>query len=173
MRNAILTHMGVRFVTAEAAGHKVNVDKDAALNFEQNHAAAAAALARKLGWRTEMHGGQLPSGDYAFVHVDVDTKVGGLPFKQVRIDARRWFNKRDCCTFTSVDVYIDDKVHKVHDGKPRADYEIRAWAWITDWLVGEGMIQPGSAALEARRFLASNGVPVRVAVVDVSRKRDL
>lgn len=172
MRNAILTHCGDRCIVASTAGYKIKVDLDPSLNIMRQHMSAASALARKLGWSDKMCGGQLPSGDCAFVVVDGET-IGGLPFKQVRIDARRWFNKRDCCTFTSVDVYIDDQVHKVHDGKPRADYEIRAWAWITDWLVGEGLIQPGSAALEARRFLSSNGVPVRVAVVDVSRKRDL
>lgn len=58
-------------ITAQCAGGKVTVPYDYELNSGENHAAAAAALAAKLGWTGRMVGGGHPDqrGD-VFVFVD-------------------------------------------------------------------------------------------------------
>lgn len=55
-------------VVARAQACNITLPWDHALNAEQNHRAAAMALAAKLGWRGTWHGGGLPdSKGYAFV----------------------------------------------------------------------------------------------------------
>jgi len=48
----------------------LTVDADHRYNPSSNHALAAGDLARKLGWHGNLVGGQLPSGDYAWVWTD-------------------------------------------------------------------------------------------------------
>jgi hypothetical protein len=57
---------GSRYSARCEAG-RVVVCGDHRLNIERNHTAAAYALAAKLGWSGEWYGGQLPTGEYAFV----------------------------------------------------------------------------------------------------------
>jgi hypothetical protein len=55
-------YRGSRIVAKAAAG-RIYVSYDHALNIDDNHLAAARALARKYGWPGEWHGGGMPSGD--------------------------------------------------------------------------------------------------------------
>jgi hypothetical protein len=65
-------------VTATAQAGRATVGWDHALNSDQNHAAAARALASKWGWSGELHGGALPDGrGYAFVFTTDGSKVQG------------------------------------------------------------------------------------------------
>ena len=58
-------------ISAKCAGGRVSVPYDYALNNDQSHAAAAAALAAKLGWSGRMVGGGSPDGTGSvFVFVD-------------------------------------------------------------------------------------------------------
>ena len=58
-------------ITAQCAGGKVTLPYDHVLNAGENHAAAAAALAAKLGWTGRMVGGGHPDGrGDVFVFVD-------------------------------------------------------------------------------------------------------
>ena len=68
MRQAIVTRYhgptntrGSR-VSAKCAGGRVSVPYDHELNAGDNHAAAAASLAAKLGWTGRMVGGGTPDG---------------------------------------------------------------------------------------------------------------
>lgn len=55
-------------VTAWAQAGRVTLSWDHALNADQNHAKAAAALAAKFGWKGTYHGGALPNNSgFAFV----------------------------------------------------------------------------------------------------------
>lgn len=59
-------------VLARADAAKLTVQWDHALNVQDNHRAAAEALARKLGWHTpdtSMEGGAMRNG-YVWVFVD-------------------------------------------------------------------------------------------------------
>ena len=49
-------------VSARCAGGRLSVGYDHALNASADHAAAAAALAAKLGWTGRMIGGGMPDG---------------------------------------------------------------------------------------------------------------
>lgn len=74
MRQAIVTKYhgptnlrGSRIVARSQAGAKI-VSYDHSLNAEDNHKAAAKALATKLGWSGHWSGGGLPDGrGYAFI----------------------------------------------------------------------------------------------------------
>lgn len=57
---------GSRIKARSESGHTLIVHYDDALNTEQNHRAAAMALAAKLDWKGTYHGGGIPDG-YAFV----------------------------------------------------------------------------------------------------------
>ncbi len=62
-------HRGSR-VKASAQAGSLTIGWDYAGNAEENHRAAALALAAKLGWGDDWAGGALPSGGgYAFVRV--------------------------------------------------------------------------------------------------------
>jgi hypothetical protein len=81
-RQAIVTRFagptntrGSRVVASAQAG-RMTVGWDHALNSDQNHAEAARAFARKLGWTGTMHGGAMPNGrGYAFVFEADGSKV--------------------------------------------------------------------------------------------------
>jgi hypothetical protein len=60
-------------VKATAAAGSITLHWDDALNPEQNHVAAARALALKFGWVAEYRGGGLPDTGYAFVANDPHT----------------------------------------------------------------------------------------------------
>ena len=49
-------------VKATAQAGSVTVEWDDALDADENHGRAAAALARKFGWKGRLIGGGLPSG---------------------------------------------------------------------------------------------------------------
>lgn len=73
MRQAIATKFlgptnsrGAR-VKASAEAGSLTVSWDYALGIEANHAAAARALALKLGWSGHWHGGGLPGSGFVFV----------------------------------------------------------------------------------------------------------
>jgi hypothetical protein len=50
-------HRGSKCLAASNSGHRLIVEWDDALNSDQNHIAAAQALAQKLGWSGTWHGG--------------------------------------------------------------------------------------------------------------------
>ena len=54
-------------VKAWAVAGSVTVSWDYALGIDENHRAAAAALARRYGWGDDWTGGNLPGPGYAFV----------------------------------------------------------------------------------------------------------
>lgn len=73
MRQAIATkylgptnYRGGRIKASADAG-SVTVSYDHRLNVEDNHRAAAIALANRYGWNTNMVGGSLPGSGYAFI----------------------------------------------------------------------------------------------------------
>lgn len=49
-------------IKAKAAAGSVTVHYDCSLNTDDNHAAAAKALAEKFGWRGHYYGGGMPEG---------------------------------------------------------------------------------------------------------------
>lgn len=53
---------GSRFIASDEDGNRVIVSYDYALNSEQNHARAAEALCRKMGWVGTMMGGGIKGG---------------------------------------------------------------------------------------------------------------
>lgn len=57
-------------VSATAEAGKVTLSWDHALDREDNHSAAALALAQKFGWDGKLAGGGLPGGGYVFVFVE-------------------------------------------------------------------------------------------------------
>ena len=59
--------LGARVKETTESGFTVTVDWDHARCVEENHAAAAEALARKLEWNGQWIGGALPGSGYAFV----------------------------------------------------------------------------------------------------------
>ena len=64
-------HKGSRVAAISASGHRLTLHWDDALNSDENHTAAAVALARKLGWSGDWHGGAMGTGDgYCFVNAD-------------------------------------------------------------------------------------------------------
>lgn len=74
MRQAILvrncrTMMTSRALIATAQAGSAIVDWDASLDVPQNYAAAAKALAHRLGWQGSWIGGELPDSSYAFVEL--------------------------------------------------------------------------------------------------------
>lgn len=87
---------GSRFRAACDAG-TITVPYDHALNAEDNHRAAAAALAKKLGWTSPEYGklvcGGLPDGTFA--HVFVPLVIG----EKYRITARTWWPKSGAAMF--------------------------------------------------------------------------
>jgi len=50
-------------VIAKTAGNRIIVEWDSVLGIEDNHVAAACALAEKLGWPYPTLGGNLPNGN--------------------------------------------------------------------------------------------------------------
>jgi hypothetical protein len=66
---------------------RVVLDYDDALNSEQNHATAAMAVVKKMGWDSEYHtpivGGQYGNGDYYWAFTDTTAEtpcvVCGVP----------------------------------------------------------------------------------------------
>jgi hypothetical protein len=62
---------GSRVSATSASGHRIVIGWDYALDTDENHKAAAAALARKLGWDGGWHAGATPSG-CVFVLADGD-----------------------------------------------------------------------------------------------------
>ena len=54
-------------VKAIADAGSITVSWDHRLNIQDNHRAAAVALARKFGWGDDWTGGGLPGSGYAFV----------------------------------------------------------------------------------------------------------
>ena len=80
MRQSIITRYigptrvrGPRVSATSSGGKRIAIEWDDALNSDQNHSAAACALASKLGWSGVWHGGSL--GDRAgcvFVQPDGD-----------------------------------------------------------------------------------------------------
>lgn len=62
---------GSRVSAVSASGHRITLQWDDALNTDENHTAAAATLARRLGWSGDWHGGALGTGDgFCFVNAD-------------------------------------------------------------------------------------------------------
>ena len=57
---------GSRIAATTGSGMRMTVECDDALNMEENHAAAAQALAKKYGWTGPWHGGATTEG-YCFV----------------------------------------------------------------------------------------------------------
>jgi len=73
MRQAITTkylgatdHRGSRIKATSGSGHSLTLSWDHALNSDENHIAAARALAAKLKWSGKWSGGGTRDG-YAFV----------------------------------------------------------------------------------------------------------
>lgn len=54
-------------IVASVPSTRLTVSWDYRLNIEENHAAAATALARKLDWLDPTHGGNLPDHRRAYV----------------------------------------------------------------------------------------------------------
>lgn len=54
-------------VKATAQAGSVTINWDHGLNSQQNHCAAAQALAHKCGWEGRYVGGAMPDGGYTFV----------------------------------------------------------------------------------------------------------
>lgn len=59
-------HRGSRITAWAEGGHRVTIPYPHELSGEAVHRAAAEALCVKLDWPTELVGGGLPNGDYAF-----------------------------------------------------------------------------------------------------------
>lgn len=60
-------------VSAKADAGRVTIEWDHRLNVEENHAAAAHALLKRLGWAGPWAMGSLPGGGYVFVNAIPDT----------------------------------------------------------------------------------------------------
>jgi hypothetical protein len=78
MRQSIVTKYhgpgnvrGSRVSATSTSGHRIILEWDDALNTDENHKAAALALATKLQWRGTWQGGALKTG-YCFVNLDGD-----------------------------------------------------------------------------------------------------
>lgn len=65
-------YKGSRIKATDLDGNSVTVSYNHALNGDQNHVAAAKALATKMGWNGRYFGGALKRG-YAFVNVGTGT----------------------------------------------------------------------------------------------------
>jgi hypothetical protein len=80
-------------VKATAAAGSITLGWDNALNIEQNHIAAARALASKFDWKGRYHGGALPGqSGYVFVFETGDERDGftiGAPWdvREIPVDA--------------------------------------------------------------------------------------
>lgn len=57
-------------VKAKADAGSITIGWDHALNIDQNHAAAAVALADKLGWNHRWVGGSIHGSGYVFVALE-------------------------------------------------------------------------------------------------------
>jgi hypothetical protein len=57
-------------LTAKCDAGRVVVSYNHSMNGQQNHRAAAIALAAKLDWDGDWQGGQLPDGSYAWTRAD-------------------------------------------------------------------------------------------------------
>ncbi len=59
-------------ITAKAEAGRTSVAYDHALNYDQNHRAAALALMAKVGWEHDLASGTLPGGDgcHVLIHRD-------------------------------------------------------------------------------------------------------
>ena len=66
-------HRG-KLVKATANGGTIPLPWDYGLEVAQNHAAAALALTKKLGWITDLHMGSIANG-YVFVIADESSRV--------------------------------------------------------------------------------------------------
>lgn len=62
-------HRSSRIVARSASGHRIICSWDDALGVDENHHAAAQALADKLGWRSRLATGALAN---SYVHVFVE-----------------------------------------------------------------------------------------------------
>jgi hypothetical protein len=62
---------GSKVIATSASGHRLSLEWDDALNNDENHTAAAMALANKLQWTGAWHGGATKTG-YCFVNQDGD-----------------------------------------------------------------------------------------------------
>lgn len=62
-------------IKATCAAGSVTIDYPHELSGMDCHAKAAYALLAKMHWDYKLMGGQLPSGDYAFVLVDAASNV--------------------------------------------------------------------------------------------------
>lgn len=60
------THRGSRITAWAEGGNRVTIPYPHELSGEAVHRAAAEALCVKLDWPTDLVGGGLPNGDYAF-----------------------------------------------------------------------------------------------------------
>ena len=77
MRQAITTkflqptnqYLEGRYKATSAGGHSVIREPSGMLNSKENHARVAFALADRLGWNGEWHGGSTKDG-YCFVNTD-------------------------------------------------------------------------------------------------------
>ena len=73
-------HRGGRVKATSQAG-SLTVEWDHALNPNDNHTAAAKALATKMQWVGEWHGGAMPSGNgNCYVAANVDASCTFLTF---------------------------------------------------------------------------------------------
>ena len=63
---------GSRVSATASGGERMIIEWDDALNSEQNHSAAAFALATRLGWSGAWHGGGTAQGGCVFVQPDSD-----------------------------------------------------------------------------------------------------
>lgn len=71
-------------VKATCQAASITLNWDHALNHEQNHNAAARALALKLGWRGRWVGGALPDGCgncYCLYSTSLDAVIGYVAFE--------------------------------------------------------------------------------------------
>lgn len=64
---------------------------DHALNADENHAAAAAALARKLGWDGLWHGGGRPDNK-GYMFVKIASVYQGAPDSSIGREGVDWFH---------------------------------------------------------------------------------
>lgn len=63
---------------------------DHALNADENHAAAAQALARKLGWAGLWHGGGRPDS-VGYMYVNCAHAYAGAPTSSIGREGADWF----------------------------------------------------------------------------------
>jgi protein involved in temperature-dependent protein secretion len=71
MPKAIVTSLGYTYYTArDSDGNTARIPNDNAMQYEEKHAAAAAALCRKMKWHGRYAGAYLADGKRVWVDVD-------------------------------------------------------------------------------------------------------